>query len=138
MTCGGLPEIVLSKQVDRKRMLLKQYLDDVLFKDVAMRHQIRDVTLLRNIAIHLLTQMVCLFSANRIGKIFEISLETASNYCNFFRESFSVDFLYYFSLKTAERNRNPKKYMLMIWDLGKWCMYQILLNTEKLAETVVY
>ncbi len=138
LTWGGLPEIVLSKNTDRKRILLKQYLDDVLFKDVAMRHQIRDVTLLRNVAIHLITQTACLFSINRIAKIFEISLETASSYCNFLRESFLVDFLSYFSLKAAERNRNPQK--AHVSDLGFRHVVSLsnFPDYGKLAESVVY
>lgn len=106
---GGLPEIVLSKSEERKKMLLKQYFDDLLFKDVAMRHQIREISVLRNIAVHLLTQTARLVSANRVANLFQISLEMARNYCAFLQESFLVDFLPFYSMKVAERNRNPQK-----------------------------
>lgn len=106
---GGLPEIVLSKDDERKKILLKQYFDDLLFKDVAMRHQIREVTVLRNIAVHLLTQTSSLISAHRIANVFQISLEMARNYCAYLQEAFLVDFLPFYSLKTSERNRNPQK-----------------------------
>ncbi|OGO92572.1 MAG: hypothetical protein A3F41_06615 [Coxiella sp. RIFCSPHIGHO2_12_FULL_44_14] len=138
LTWGGLPEIVLSENVDRKRVLLKQYLDDILFKDVAMRHQIRDIVLLRNMAIHLITHTACLTSINRLAKIFEISLETVANYCHFLQESFLIDFLPYFSLKTAERMRNPQK--IHVCDLGFRQVMSFSNSPDygKLAETLVY
>lgn len=138
MTWGGFPEVVLSNNIDRKKILLKQYFDDILFKDVAMRHQVRDLAMLRNIAVHLITQTSCLFSINRISKLFQISLEMASNYCNFIQEAFLVDYLSYFSLKTAERNRNPQK--IHVNDLGLRQITSISLNMDygKLAETLVY
>ena len=138
MKWGGFPEVVLSDSVDRKKIILKQYIDDILFKDIAMRHQIRDITVLRNIAVHLMTQTACLFSINRISKLFQISLEMASNYCSFIQEAFLVDYLPYFSLKTAERNRNPRK--IHINDLGLRQVASITLSMDygKLAETLVY
>jgi len=51
---GGFPEVVLAGDERRKEVLLKQYFDDALFKDVALRHQIRDLSLLRNLAVYLL------------------------------------------------------------------------------------
>ena len=138
LTWGGFPEVILSDSIDRKKMLLKQYFDDILFKDVAMRHQIRDLTVLRNIAVFLITQTGCLFSINRISKLFQISLEMASNYCSFIQGSFLVDYLPYFSLKTAERNRNPQK--IHVNDLGLRQIASISLSMDygKCAETLIY
>ncbi len=135
---GGFPEVVLSDNEDRKNILLRQYFDDILFKDVAMRHQIRDVTMLRNIAVHLMTQTACLFSVNRIAKLFQISLEMASNYCHYIQESFLVNYLPYFSLKIAERNRNPQK--IHVNDLGFRKIAAISGSADhgKLTETLVY
>ena len=138
MTWGGLPEIVLSQDDDRKQRLLKQYFEDILFKDVAMRHQIRDVVVLRNIAVHLITQTACLCSINRIANIFGISLEMASTYCHYIAESFLVDFVPYFSLKTAERQRNPQK--IHVSDLGfrKIASLSTSPDHSKLIETTLY
>ena len=135
---GGLPEVVLSKHTDRKIRLLTQYFDDILFKDVAMRYQIRDINMLRNIAVHLFTQTASLISINRISKIFQTSLEMARNYCGFLQEAFLVDFLPFYSMKAAERNRNPQK--VHVCDLG---IRQILALTKspdngRLIETAVY
>lgn len=106
---GGLPEVVLSESDERREYLLKQYFDDLIFKDVSMRHEIRDVALLRHLAVYLLTQTASLVSYNRIAKQFSISIDKACGYCSFLQEAFLVDYLPFFSLKTAERNRRPFK-----------------------------
>jgi predicted AAA+ superfamily ATPase len=135
---GALPEVVLSQSDERRQLLLKQYLDDLLFKDVAMRHEIRDIHLLRNLAIYLLTQTASLSSFHRISKQFGISLEKASHYCSCLQESFLLDFLSFFSLKTAERNRHPFKIHAV--DLGLRNIAALTGSEDKgrLIETAVY
>jgi predicted AAA+ superfamily ATPase len=135
---GGLPEVVLSQDEIRKQLLLKQYFDDILFKDVAMRHQIRDVTLLRNIAVHLLTQSGSLITINRIAALFSISIETASHYCSYIEEAFLVNFIGYYSLKVAERNRQPRKIYAGDLGLRHVCSYSHSEDKGRQIETVVF
>lgn len=138
MRYGGFPEIALSESEERKQLLLKQYFDDILFKDIAMRHQVRDITMLRNIAVHLFTQTGSLISINRISKLFEISLEAASDYCNYLQEAFLIDFVSFYSFKVAERNRNPKK--IYAADLGLRQVVSLAHSEDKgrLIETMVF
>jgi predicted AAA+ superfamily ATPase len=135
---GGLPEVVLSEDEVRKQFLLKQYFDDILFKDVAMRHQIRDVVLLRNIAVHLLTQSGSLITVNRIANLFSISVETASHYCNYIEEAFLVNFVGYYSLKVAERNRQPRKIYAADLGLSAVCSFSHSEDKGRQIETAVF
>ncbi len=106
---GGFPEVVLAESEERKKQLLQQYFDDVLFKDVALRHRVRDLMTLRNLAIYLLDQTACLISFQRLARIFEISLAAARAYCGYLEEAFLVCFVPFYTLKTAERLRRPRK-----------------------------
>lgn len=135
---GGLPEIVLSKDLERRRLLLKQYFDDLLFKDVAMRHQIRDVTVLRNLAVHLLSHTSDLISYHRLANLFGISLEMTSNYCHYLQEAFIIDFIPFYSLKVAERNRHPKKVHACDLGIRHVASFTHSPDSGKLIETLVY
>ncbi len=106
---GGFPEVVLTENEERKKVLLQQYFDDILFKDVALRHRVRDLPTLRNLAIYLLDQTAGLISFQRLARIFEISLEAARAYCGYLEEVFLVRFVPFYTLKTAERLRRPRK-----------------------------
>ncbi len=106
---GGFPEVVLADDDRRREVLLKQYFDDILFKDVALRHRVRDVGILRALAVHLLTVTAGLVSYQRLAAQFEVSLDMVRAYCGFLEEAFLVRFLPFFSLKAAERQRRPQK-----------------------------
>lgn len=106
---GGFPEVVLAQDEYRKERLLKQYFDDMLFKDVALRHQIRDLPTLRNLAVFLLGQTGSLISAQRLARIFSVSLDLARTYCGYLEEAFLISLLPFYTLKTGERLRRPQK-----------------------------
>ncbi len=106
---GGFPEVVLANDARRKEGLLKQYFDDVLYKDVALRHRVRDVPALRALAVHLLTHTASLISYQRASKMLQISLDSTKAYCGHLQEAFLIGLLPVFSRKAAVRARNPQK-----------------------------
>ena len=135
---GGFPEVALATNDLRKELLLKQYFDDVLFKDVALRHRIRDTVTLRNLAVHLLTHTGNLISFQRIAKIFGVSLDLAKAYCLYLQEAFLIELVPFFSRKAAERNRNPQKIHAL--DLGLRQVLSLATSADSghISETAVY
>jgi hypothetical protein len=106
---GGFPEVVLATDPRRKEALLKQYFDDVLYKDVALRHRVRDVSALRALAVHLLTHTASLTSYQRASKVLQLSLAATKAYSGHLQEAFLIGLLQVFSRKPAVRARNPHK-----------------------------
>lgn len=106
---GGFPAVALAKTEPHKRNILLEYFDDVLYKDIVMRHQIRDVIGLRNIAVHLLSQTGKLISYQRTGNIFQISDDSTKSYCHYIQEAFLIELLPFYSLKASVRQRHPHK-----------------------------
>ena len=102
---GGFPEVVLKSRADDKKLLLKNYFEDILFRDIATRHQIRDTASLRNIAVYLLTNTARLTSINKLKKNFTISQDKTENYVSALLESYLVFHLhkFSFSLKSTLR-----------------------------------
>lgn len=150
---GGYPGIVLlDKQRQKfgasngtligtemlKQQLLLEYFDDTLFKDVALRHNIRDLKLLRNLAIHLLGQTAGKITYKRLANVFSASPDVIQNYCMYLQEAFLIDTIEFFSLKVAERHRNPHK--IHVVDLGLRNLLYVgnSADTGKIEETLVY
>lgn len=135
---GGFPEIVLAEEEIRKELLLKQYFDDILFKDVMMRHRIRDTFALRSIAVYLLTHSGSLISFQRLAKIFEVSLDLAQSYCHYLKEAYIIDFVPFYSRKAAERQRNPHKVYAV--DLGLRNVVALSATPDEghIQETAIY
>ena len=135
---GGFPEVVLAEDDRRKELLLKQYFDDTLFKDVALRHEIRDLPTLRNLAVFLLGQTGSLISAQRLARIFSVSLDLARTYCGYLEEAFLVSLIPFYTLKTAERLRRPQKVYAIDTGLRNVVSLTGSPDRGRLMETAVY
>lgn len=135
---GGFPRVVLATFDDERERLLRQYLDEILFKDIVQRHKIRDVMALKNIAVHALTNTSTLMSYKRLADVFQVSQELAQAYLNYLKEAFILDFLPFYSLKSSERSRNPFKVHAL--DLGLRRIASLSTSTDetKLIETQVH
>lgn len=87
---GALPEAVLAKNDLVRRKILAQYLDDMLFKDVVIRHEVRDARILRDMAVFLLTHTACRITLQSLRKAFGISLDMARSYLSYLEEPYLV------------------------------------------------
>ncbi len=106
---GGMPEAALEKDERRRESLLRGYLDDILFRDVVMRHNIRDAHLLFLLAQHALRNIATRQSYKRIANVLETSGENVRMYMSHLAEAYLVFEVERFSHKLAERQRNPRK-----------------------------
>jgi len=102
---GGFPEVVLRESIDDKELLLKNYFEDILYRDIVTRYEIRDVSNLRNLAVYLLTNVGKLTSITKLKNNFTISQDKTENYVSAIMESyllFQVQ-MFSFSLKSTMR-----------------------------------
>lgn len=110
---GGIPEFVKSKN----ELIITGLLDDILVKDIAVRHGIRDVASLKQLALYLLSNLGVPTSANKLTGMFGIkSAVTILDFFSFFQDTYLMDFVPQFSYSLKAQNRNPKKVYAM--DLG--------------------
>ena len=102
---GGFPEVVLKQNDSDRELLLKNYFEDILYRDIVTRHEIRDVANLRNLAIFLLTNNTKLTSVNKLKGNFSISQDKTENYLSAILESYLTFQLRKFawSLKSVQR-----------------------------------
>ncbi len=135
---GGFPKVVLAPTEQHKRDILLEYFDDVLFKDILLRHSIRDSMLLRHLVSHLLTQTGKLISYQRLANIFEVSNDLSVSYCHYAQEAYLVEFLPFYSIKSSIRQRHPQKIHAL--DLGIRNIVSIAHSDDEghKMETVVY
>lgn len=106
---GALPEIVLTKDSELKEKILKQYLSDILNKDVVSRHEIRNKRALDQILVYLLTNISSLHSYGALKKAFGINEETAHSYIEALKSAFLFFEVDIFSQNLKVQSRNPRK-----------------------------
>jgi uncharacterized protein len=104
---GGFPEVVLRKEPEDKELLLKQYFEDILHRDVVSRKEIRDTLTLQNLATYLMTNIGRLTSNTNLKRNFAVSQDKVENYTSALLESFLIYRLPKFetSLKKSLRAR---------------------------------
>jgi len=102
---GGFPEVVLKESTDDKELLLKNYFEDLLYRDIVTRYEIRDVANLRNLAVYLLTNVAKHTSITKLKNNFSISQDKTENYVSAIMESYLLFQLQMFSysLKSTMR-----------------------------------
>ena len=135
---GGFPRVVLAKDDDEREQILKRYFDEILFKDIVQRYNIRNEMALRNIAIHLLTNTSTLFTFKRLAAIFEVSQDLALSYTRYLKEAFLLSTLDFYSLKSSERMRNPMKVHAIDLGLRRIASLSNSEDETKLIETQVH
>ncbi|MFW5846704.1 MAG: ATP-binding protein [Nanoarchaeota archaeon] len=110
---GGFPEVVLEDSKEKKEILLQQYFEDIIHKDIIDRHNIRNTKQVFNLARYLVSTSGSKVSINKLSKVFGISKETISNYLDYMMGAFLLFEVTYFSFSAKIRyevSKLPKIY----------------------------
>ncbi|MDR1981792.1 MAG: ATP-binding protein, partial [Tannerellaceae bacterium] len=113
LTAGGIPEYVKSGIP----VVLNTLVDDILMRDIAVRHAVRDVVSLRQLTSFLITNIGNLVSANKLTDMFGIkSPATFLDYFSYLKDAYLLEFIPLFNHSLKVQARNPKKVYVM--DMG--------------------
>lgn len=134
---GGFPEIVLSDSNEKRNKILHQYFDDILFRDIVLRYQIRDVKLLQGITEYYMTNLSSLHSFNRIRNLFNTSLDNVRRYSAFLEEAQIIFFLNKFSFKLGEQKRSNRKGYVIDTGLRNVISFRFSQDIGKLVENAI-
>ena len=110
---GGIPEYLKTGLPN----ILSTLIDDILWRDIAVRHAVRDIASLRQLTVYLLTNIGNTVSANKLTGMFNIkSPSTFLEYFSYLKDAYLFEFVPLFSHSLKVQARNPKKVYTM--DLG--------------------
>lgn len=137
MQFGGFPEVVLRERPEAKEKLLKQYFEDILYKDVAWRYQIRDIATLKNIALLCMANISNLFSYNKIKNALGVPLDVVRSYSGYMGEAYLIKEVLKHSFKVKEQLRNPKKIYAVDMGLRNAVSYRFSEDLGRIAENIV-
>ncbi len=123
---GGFPEFLKSGNSS----ILRQLLDDILMRDIAVRYAVRDVSALRQLAVYLITNIGKPVSATNLKTSFGIkATSTLLEYFSYLENAYLVQFVPKFSYSMQKQIRNPKK--VYVIDLGLFEHASLAFSEEK-------
>ncbi|MBS1777270.1 MAG: ATP-binding protein [Bacteroidetes bacterium] len=122
---GGIPDYVETGIP----LILSTLVDDILLRDIAVRHSIRDVASLRQLTVFLISNIGNLIAANKLTGMFGIkSPATLLEYFSFLKNTYLLDFVPIFSHSIKVQIRNPKK--LYVMDMGLYTENTMAMTTN--------
>lgn len=135
---GGFPKVILTPDENDRIILLKQYLSDIVLRDVVARHSIKNQQALHQIVSFYLTGLSCLHSYNSLRKAFEISIELASTLTGYLTQAFLVFEMSRYHPNLKVQTRDPKKIYVIDAGLRSVSLQSDREDWGRLAENVVY
>lgn len=105
---GGYPEVVASRQLTRS--YLDTLFDSIVWKDVAKRHNVRNVTELNNLAMYLVSNFCNPVSANDLTtELGFSSVNTTRKYMDYLHEPYLFYYLSRYNNKLKLMKKAPRK-----------------------------
>ncbi len=132
---GGFPEYLQTGRADS----LQELLQNILARDIAVRHQIRNVKALKEMAVFLLSNIGKDFSYNSLAKTFSLgSANTAMDWVCFFEESYLFFTLPKFDYSLKKQAVNARKIYAI--DNGLACVNSASFTTDsgRMLENAVF
>jgi uncharacterized protein len=103
---GGFPEYL----ADNNIKILQELFNDIIARDIVMRHGIRNIREIRDIGLYLLSNVGKEFSFNGLKKIFNLgSVNTVISYLSFLEDSYLLFTVPKFDFSLKKQIINPKK-----------------------------
>jgi len=132
---GGMPEYL--KYQDQT--LLKGVYDDILYRDIVARHDIKQVKALRELGLYFLSNIGTAFSYNNMKKVLGLgSMNTIKSYADYLENSYLLFFVSKFSYSLKEQFVALKKIYCIDNGLAESIAFQFSKNKGKFLENAVF
>jgi len=132
---GGMPEYLKYKDP----ALLKRVYEDILYRDIVARYDIKQVKALRELGLYLLSNIGATFSYNNLKRILGLgSMNTIKSYADFLENSFLIFLTAKFSYSLKQQFLTLKKIYCIDNGLADSVAFQFSKNKGKFLENLVF
>ena len=132
---GGIPEFLDEADPSRR---LQEYFDNVLFRDIVERHNIRNVRQMKELALYLITNAASQFSVNKISRMFGASVNTITAYLSDLECSYLILYLKQYSPSFRKQITTRSKVYCVDTGLMNAVGFRFSEGRGHLLENVVY
>ncbi len=136
LSIGGFPEIII-KEKEYKIKLLKQYFDDILYKDIIDRYNLNSQKT-KDLALYLMTNFTKSISLRNLRGTLNLSYDTIKDYLSYFKEAFLFFILDHFSYSLKEQKTTASKIYSIDNGLRNAVSFKFSEDEGKLAENLAF
>ena len=147
LATGGFPEYVTT----RKTEVLVQLYNDLVYRDIVVRHGLRNAQVVRNLGIFLASNVGKEFSYHKLTKNFELgSVNTVQAYISYFEDAYLFFTVPRFSFSLKQQAKNLKKIysidtglirslsLSFSKDLGRLLENAVFVELRRLGKNIFY
>ncbi len=132
---GGFPEYLKEKNPE----VLRQLFNDIIARDISIRHKIRNLKTLKGMALYVLSNVGKEFSYNSLKKTFELgSVNSVISFISFFEVSYLLFTIPRFDYSIKKQLVSPKKMYAVDNGLSRINSTSMSDDKGRLLENVVY
>src|SRR3989338_4661496 len=131
----GFPEVYF-KEPEIKKILLKQYFDDIIYKDIVKRHNVNAKKVI-DLALYLLTNFAASFTIRKIRNFTGLSIDSIKDYISYVEDSYMIILVDHFSYSLKEQATLTKKVYTLDCGLRNTTAFKFSSDIGRLAENIV-
>ncbi len=132
---GGFPEYLMYND----EAILQQLFNDIISRDIIVRHGIRNEKTVRDVALYLLSNTGKVFSYNQLKKIFGMgSVNTAISYVSYLQDSYLLFTIPVFSRSQKKQAVNPKKVYAVDTGIARANSLSFSKDKGRMLENIVF
>jgi len=135
---GGFPKITELKNDFQKKNELISYYDSIIFKDISKRHNICNISELKNLNYYLISNIGKLYSVNNLKKLNLGSYDTIKKYIKYFKEIYLLFELSKFDYSLKKQLVNPKKIYCIDTGFVNTVSFKFSEDIGRLLENLVF
>lgn len=115
---GGFPGVVLTEDRVLREALLRQYFQDIIYRDLVRKHGVRQPVKLENLALYLISNVGRALSYRNIAGAMGIAVDTLKEYISSFERACLFSFLSPFAFSTKHKLRETHNRKIYTVDHG--------------------
>ncbi len=132
---GGLPEYLKYKD----QTLLKRLYEDILYRDILVRYEIKETKTLRELGLYLLSNIGGLYSTGNLKNVLSLgSVNTVKSYIGYLEDSYLIFSLSRFPYSLKQQGYYPKKCYCIDNGLVESIAFQFSKNRGKYLENLIF
>lgn len=138
MEYGGFPRVVLEESAEGKNLLLAEYFNSIVERDIIYHNNIRKKVEIKNLAQLIMSNPSQLFSYSKTGKVIGMSAKDISKNVGYFEDAYLAGLSKKYDTSVKKQILNPKKIYLADMGLCAAVGFRFTHNYGHYLENVVY
>lgn len=138
ISSGGFPEIVMEEDEKCKKIIAKEYYDNIKNKDIIIYFNIKESKKFDRLSLFLVSNIGKQFSANKLGNIIDLSTSVVNNYIDYSEMMYLFMPLQHFNFSIKGQLTKPRKIYSIDTGLVNSIAFQFSENIGRFIENIVF